>query len=585
MADKKRPKNDNAENIKVAVRVRPLNSKEAAAGYQSVVDLDLAANQVKVTTPCGAPDVWTFDYVFNNSFTQEDIFVQTVLPLVVSVMDGFNATIFAYGQSGSGKTYTMSGVLNDPMLQGVIPRCFQFIFNQIKEQSKQGGKSYRVMCSFMELYNNKARDLLSADKFMSHTLQIREKKDKTFFCEDLKCCEVKYEAELYDHMEAGIQRRHVASTELNADSSRSHSIFTVQTEVTSTAEDGTTRVVTSKLNLVDLAGSERQSKTGAQGDTLKEGCNINLSLSALGSVIDTLVKGKGHVPFRSSPLTMLLKDSLGGSSKTVMFANCGPSEHNVAETVSTLRFADRAKQIKNKPQVQMDPKDARIAHLEDRVVELQERLKQYETGAPVATHGELQELQDRVAELENELDSTAQENERLEAELKVVQDATRNGNEERSAEVEEFRRRIARFAEQTEQLEYEKTLAQQMGREAEGSSAELRAMVCEFLNETSKVVMPEQVFVEVPADAELDHLQSAFDTLKRRIRATPGDLRTKLDAELAQQRADFEARMDAHKEEADKVQALYDQVRGSGVGGSGMPVLRTNMPRKAAMVL
>uniref|UniRef100_A0A0A9XKL2 Kinesin-II 95 kDa subunit n=1 Tax=Lygus hesperus TaxID=30085 RepID=A0A0A9XKL2_LYGHE len=138
-------------------------------------------------------------------------------------------------------------------------------------------------------------------------------------------------------------------------------------------------MVSSKLNLVDLAGSERQSKTNATGDTLKEGCNINLSLSALGTVIDTIVKGSPHIPYRSSPLTMLLKDSLGGNAKTVMFATISPAEHNLSETISTLRFADRAKQIKNKPVINMDIKDQKIFELTNLVCELKQKLSRYET--------------------------------------------------------------------------------------------------------------------------------------------------------------------------------------------------------------
>ena len=401
--DEKKPAADAAENIKVLVRCRPLNSKELESGYKSCVDLDLSECTVTVHTLCGAPDRWTFDAVINNSYTQRDVFTQFIMPLVDSVLEGFNSTVFAYGQSGSGKTHTMTGRMDDAELVGIIPRTFDHIFSMIKQYGGTNPqKRYTLYVSFIELYNGKVRDLLAKQQV---PLAVKENKDKTFYVQGAHIPQVKFPEDIFRLMEEGTERRQVASTELNADSSRSHSVFTIIIECTETTDDGDVRSVTSKLNLVDLAGSERQSKTGASGETLKEGCNINLSLSALGTVIDTLVKGKGHVPFRSSPLTMLLKDSLGGSSKTIMFANIGPSEHNLSETISTLRFADRAKQIKNKPVVNMDTKDQKIAELSELVSELKEKLKQFETGGMRKLEEELQELQERVGELEVNLDN------------------------------------------------------------------------------------------------------------------------------------------------------------------------------------
>ena len=392
-----------AENIKVLVRCRPLNSRELENNYKSCVDLDLADATVQVNHVCGAPDRWTFDAVVNNTMTQRDVFTQFIMPLVDSVLDGFNATVFAYGQSGSGKTHTMTGKYDDAELMGIIPRSFRYVFEYIRQaQERNPTRHFTLYCSFIELYNGKVRDLLAKTQV---TLNVKENKDKTFYVQGAQVPQVKFPEDLIRLMEEGTDRRQVAATELNADSSRSHSVFTLLIESMESGDDGDTRSVTSKFNLVDLAGSERQSKTGAQGDTLKEGCNINLSLSALGTVIDTIVKGKGHVPFRSSPLTMLLKDSLGGSSKTVMFANIGPSEHNLSETVSTLRFADRAKQIKNKPVVNMDSKDQKIAELTEMVAALKEKLKALETGDMERLETEVEELREKCAQLEIDLDN------------------------------------------------------------------------------------------------------------------------------------------------------------------------------------
>ncbi|CAJ1987870.1 OSM3-like kinesin [Leishmania donovani] len=398
-----------AENIKVLVRCRPFSEKENAMGHKSCVDLDMVQNTVTVKSIIGEPDRWTFDAVINNSFSQEDIFTQFIMPLTESVLGGFNATVFAYGQSGSGKTHTMTGVMGNSTLEGVIPRCVKHIFDSVQKMRDEApSTTVSMYVSFMELYNGKVRDLLAKQQV---SLDIRENKDHTFFVKGAVVAQVKFPEDVIRHLEEGTDRRRVASTELNADSSRSHSVFSLILECTETLEDGSTRAVSSKLNLVDLAGSERQGKTGASGDTLKEGCNINLSLSALGTVIDTIVKGGAHVPFRSSPLTMLLKDSLGGNSKTVMFANINPSERNMSETVSTLRFADRAKQIKNKPVVNMDSKDQKIAELTEIVKELREKLAKYENEGTAGLEEEVVQLQEKIGQLEVQLDNATKSRE------------------------------------------------------------------------------------------------------------------------------------------------------------------------------
>jgi hypothetical protein len=247
----------------------------------------------------------------------------------------------------------------------------------------------------VELYNGLARDLLQKKQV---TLEIKENLSKNFYVKGAEVVEVTSAADCIRMFMEGTDRRQTATTSLNEASSRSHSLFVLTVEQYDFEQDATAPVVmSSKMNLVDLAGSERQTKTGAAGDTLKEGCNINLSLSALATVIDTIVKGGKHIPYRSSPLTKLLKDSLGGNSKTVMFANCGPSERNVSETISTLRFAERAKQIENKPVKNMDPKDAKIAELLAKIEQLQEKL-----GKGGVNLEEEDSLKERIEQLEFE---------------------------------------------------------------------------------------------------------------------------------------------------------------------------------------
>ncbi|KAK7197407.1 OSM3-like kinesin [Novymonas esmeraldas] len=443
-----------AENIKVLVRCRPLSEKEKAAGHKTCVDLDMALNTVTVKNIIGEPDRWTFDAVINNSFSQQDIFTQFIMPLTESVLGGFNATVFAYGQSGSGKTHTMTGVMGDDTFEGVVPRCVKHIFSSVKKLKEEApGTTVSMYVSFLELYNGKVRDLLAKQQV---SLDIRESKDRAFFVQGAVVAQVKFPEDVIRHLEEGTDRRRVASTELNADSSRSHSVFSLILECTETLEDGSSRAVSSKLNLVDLAGSERQGKTGASGDTLKEGCNINLSLSALGTVIDTIVKGGAHVPFRSSPLTMLLKDSLGGNSKTVMFANINPSERNLSETVSTLRFADRAKQIKNKPVVNMDSKDQKIAELTDLVRDLREKLAKYESEGTAGLEQEVEQLQEKIGELEVQLDNATKSRE---ADL-VDYETTKATL---SAERQKFDTRLVSMEDEISQLQNQVQIAESSG--------------------------------------------------------------------------------------------------------------------------
>ncbi|CAD2216380.1 OSM3-like kinesin [Angomonas deanei] len=385
-------KNSGSENIRVVIRTRDLLPYEAERGDKALVRLDLATNQVIVQHPIGDPDVFAFDAVYNNTFTQRDIFLQEVQPLADAVLQGYNATVFAYGQSGSGKTHTMTGKLSDREMWGMMPQVVDYLFSEIKKQTSST-KTFKVRVSYVELYNGKSRDLLASKQV---NLEIKQNMQKNFYVKGADMPEVTSFDEAIKWFNAGTDRRQTASTDLNDTSSRSHSLFTVQIEQLDFENDPSQPIVmTSKINVVDLAGSEKLSKTNATGETAKEGCNINLSLSALATVIDTIVKGGKHIPYRGSPLTMLLKDSLGGNAKTVMFANVGPSDKNTSETISTLRFALRAKQIENKPLKNMDPKDARIQDLMDQIEELKKRLGNVDLNVE-------EELRQRVEELEVE---------------------------------------------------------------------------------------------------------------------------------------------------------------------------------------
>ncbi|GAA6104201.1 kinesin-like protein KIF3B [Tachysurus ichikawai] len=365
-----------SESVKVVVRCRPMNEKERAANFERVVSVDVKLGQIVVRNPrCGSthehPKVFTFDSVYDWNSKQVDLYDETFRPLVESVLLGFNGTIFAYGQTGTGKTYTMEGVRSDPEKRGVIPNSFEHIFTHISRSQNQ---QYMVRASYLEIYQEEVRDLLAKDQ--SRRLELKERPDRGVYVKDLSSVVTKSDREIEDVMNAGNQNRSVGSTNMNEHSSRSHAIFVITIECSESGLDGENHIHVGKLNLVDLAGSERQAKTGAQGERLKEAIKINLSLSALGNVISALVDGKSsHIPYRDSKLTRMLQDSLGGNACTVMVANIGPASYNVEETLTTLRYSNRAKNIKNKPRINEDPKDALLREYQDQIALLKQQLE------------------------------------------------------------------------------------------------------------------------------------------------------------------------------------------------------------------
>ena len=299
-------------------------------------------------------------------------------PLVESVMTGYNGTIFAYGQTGCGKTHTMIGLKGDKAERGIIPNAFDHIFGYF-DDAKNTKKKFLIRCSYLEIYNEEVRDLLG--KNSEQKLDLKEDPEKGVFVKDLNMVIVKSIAEIEHCMDKGTANRKTGETAMNKDSSRSHSIFTIYVETAETNAAGEQSIKAGKLNLVDLAGSERQSKTQATGARLKEATKINLSLSALGNVIKALVEGKStHVPYRDSKLTRLLQDSLGGNTRTVMIAAISPADYNYDETLTTLRYASRAKNIKNQPRVNMDPKDALLKQYEEEIQKLKQIIEMSKRG-------------------------------------------------------------------------------------------------------------------------------------------------------------------------------------------------------------
>ncbi|XP_038056544.1 kinesin-II 85 kDa subunit-like [Patiria miniata] len=372
---------NSGDNVRVVVRCRPLNEKEVSQKFSSIVKVDEMRGTVQVQNPAAPkgepPKSFTFDTVFAPGSKQTDVYNQTARSIVDAVMEGYNGTIFAYGQTGTGKTFTMEGVRTQPELRGIIPNSFAHIFGQIAK----AGDSVRflVRVSYLEIYNEEVKDLLGKD--LSARLEVKERPDIGVYVKDLSAFVVNNADDMDRITTLGNSHRSVGATNMNEHSSRSHAIFSITVERSDVGPDKEQHVRAGKLHMVDLAGSERQSKTGATGQRLKEATKINLSLSTLGNVISSLVDGKStHIPYRNSKLTRLLQDSLGGNAKTVMCANIGPAEYNYDETISTLRYANRAKNIKNNARINEDPKDALLRQFQKEIEELKKKLDRGEGG-------------------------------------------------------------------------------------------------------------------------------------------------------------------------------------------------------------
>ncbi|KAF8373365.1 klp-11 [Pristionchus pacificus] len=379
----------NDETVKVIVRCRPLSQQEIGQGHDRIVKMATDRGLIELRNPKGSNDEptkdFTFDAIYDENSRQIDLYEETFRELVDSVLNGFNGTIFAYGQTGTGKSYTMEGSAEVAEERGVLPNSFEHIFAHIAASRNQ---QYLVRASYLEIYQEELRDLLVEDA--KQKLELKERPDTGIYVPNLKSTVCKSIVEIRRLMAEGNKNRMTAFTNMNERSSRSHAIFIITIECSEMGADGQNHIRVGRLNLVDLAGSERQAKTGATGDRLKEATKINLSLSALGNVISALVDGRSsHIPYRDSKLTRLLQDSLGGNSKTVMVACIGPASYNFEETLSTLRYANRAKNIKNRPKINEDPKDALLREFQEEINRLKAMLetKKKGGGRPMTSSG------------------------------------------------------------------------------------------------------------------------------------------------------------------------------------------------------
>ncbi|XP_056264904.1 LOW QUALITY PROTEIN: kinesin-like protein KIF16B [Pseudoliparis swirei] len=387
-------------SVRVAVRVRPMNRREKDLTAKCIIKMDATKTSItnlKIPDGIGADSTrdrtktFTYDFSYDSTdcksssfVSQEKVFKDLGSDVLRAAFEGYNACVFAYGQTGSGKSYTMMG---NPGDAGLIPRFCEGLFSRIAAATRWDEASFRTEVSYLEIYNERVRDLLRRKSSQTYNLRVREHPKDGPYVEDLSKHLVQNYSDVEELMEAGNINRTTASTDMNDVSSRSHAIFTINfTQAKFDAEMPSETV--SKIHLVDLAGSERADATGATGVRLKEGGNINKSLVTLGNVISALAdmtqdgvntnlrRKAVFVPYRDSVLTWLLKDSLGGNSKTIMVATVSPADVNYGETLSTLRYANRAKNIINKPTINEDGNVRLIRELRDEIVRLRALLIQ-----------------------------------------------------------------------------------------------------------------------------------------------------------------------------------------------------------------
>ncbi|XP_029378334.1 kinesin-like protein KIF21A isoform X2 [Echeneis naucrates] len=433
-------------SVRVALRIRPQLAKEKIEGCHICTFVMPGEPQVIL----GKDKAFTYDYLFDMDSQQEAIYSTCTEKLIDGCFEGYNATVFAYGQTGSGKTYTMgTGFdVNIPDEElGIIPRAVHHLFRGIEERQQAAQEQgrpvpeFKINAQFLELYNEEVLDLFDSTRDMKQKSHIKIHEDATggIYTVGVTTRTVTSEAEMMQCLKLGALSRTTASTQMNVQSSRSHAIFTIQlcqvrvcasdnqdNETDNRVSNGNSELdeyetLTAKFHFVDLAGSERLKRTGATGDRAKEGISINCGLLALGNVISALgdrSKRASHVPYRDSKLTRLLQDSLGGNSQTVMIACISPSDQDFMETLNTLKYANRARNIKNKVMVNQDKASQQISALRTEIARLQMELMEYKTGKRMVGEDGVESFSDMFHE--NSMLQT--ENSNLRVRVKAMQE-------------------------------------------------------------------------------------------------------------------------------------------------------------------
>uniref|UniRef100_A0A672SY34 plus-end-directed kinesin ATPase n=1 Tax=Sinocyclocheilus grahami TaxID=75366 RepID=A0A672SY34_SINGR len=376
-----------AASVKVAVRVRPFNSREMSKESKCIIQM--SGNTTTIINPKAPKETKSFNFDYSywshtspediNFASQQQVFRDIGEEMLLHAFEGYNICIFAYGQTGAGKSYTMMGKQEKDQ-QGIIPLLCEDLFTKFNDHNTDNNMSYSVEVSYMEIYCERVRDLLNPKN--KGNLRVREHPLLGPYVEDLSKLAVTSYNDIQDLMDSGNKARTVAATNMNETSSRSHAVFNIIfTQKRHDSETDNTSEKVSKISLVDLAGSERADSTGAKGTRLKEGANINKSLTTLGKVISALAevnkkkkKVESFIPYRDSVLTWLLRENLGGNSRTAMVAALSPADINYDETLSTLRYADRAKQIRCNAVINEDPNNRLVRELKDEVSRLKDLL-------------------------------------------------------------------------------------------------------------------------------------------------------------------------------------------------------------------
>lgn len=371
-------------NIMVAVRLRPMWKKESEAGEYSIVrvldrklvilrDPAEVANEEKVLGKNRSKEKqYAFDYAFDDSTQQLEVFKNTTMFLCDGVLNGYNSTVFAYGQTGAGKTYTMLGNEQNP---GIMFNTMKEVFVQMKQH--QSNRDYIIRVSFLEIYNENIKDLIMLS---NDVLDLREDPIKGVCVAGLSEIEVHTPDEIFELLIYGNRNRTQEATNANETSSRSHAVLQIICEYKDKGSGIKSEIKVGKLSLIDLAGSERAAKTGNRGMRMIEGANINRSLLALGNCINMLHENnvkqqQNYIPFRDSKLTRLLKDSLGGNCRTVMIANIAPSNSNYEDTHNTLKYANRAKNIKTRVQKNVLSVEYHVSQYTDIIAQLRSEIQ------------------------------------------------------------------------------------------------------------------------------------------------------------------------------------------------------------------
>eukprot|EP00051_Salpingoeca_urceolata_P000106 m.32823 g.32823 ORF g.32823 m.32823 type:complete len:1042 (-) comp10167_c0_seq1:14-3139(-) len=541
-------------NVNVSVRVRPRNEEEISRNSPNSVEASTALNQCRVKVKAGTKidtKTYSFDRVFGPDSTQVEVYRSVVEPVLLEVLQGFNCTVFAYGQTGTGKTHTMEGYRSDKEYKsfiddpgaGIIPRALHQLF----ELLEQGDTEFTVRVSFLEIYNEELFDLLSPPNDTSKLRLFEDSARKgSVVIQGLEEVTVHSKEEVYSILKKGAEKRRTSETLMNKSSSRSHSVFSVTIHQKENGVTGEELLKTGKLYLVDLAGSENIGRSGAVKDRAREAGNINQSLLTLGRVISKLVEKAGHIPYRESKLTRLLQDSLGGKTKTSIIATISPAQINLEESLSTLDYAYRAKNITNRPEAnQTLTKKALIKEFTGEIERLKRDLQaardkngvflSADTYQTMQTELEAQKTQ--IEEIQTQLESTIEQREKVE---KLFEEKKRE-HEETTAqlvETEETLKETEETLKVTEQKKRERTFLMKQHAKTEAELSKQAGQLLKVAGTTTSHVAGLHSKLERKTMVE-HHNQQTTQQFKQVLTESVTDLMESTQRFFTQHSADF----------------------------------------------